>query len=138
MCLKWFLFTYTGIRRCGMILPPPYDTKWDQMTQKLDSKLQWCIDSKPRNCKDINPFKTFFLQVTNIIPGAPANGEYIYKLIRYFWTYISYHHLPDRGLRRTKKLFNHELHMVKSKLSLHELYGRHYDLVLVFRPSFEH
>jgi hypothetical protein len=63
------------------------------------------------------------------IPAAPAYGVYISQMIRYSRACSSYQDFLDRGLLLTRKLLNQGFLLVKLKLSLRKLYGRHHDLV---------
>jgi hypothetical protein len=109
-------------------------TNTDRSASNLDLHLE--IDSEGRfrtqlydKRDDFNfPIVNFPFICSNI-PAAPAYGVYISQMIRYSRACSSYQDFLDRGLLLTRKLLNQGFLLVKLKLSLRKLYGRHHDLV---------
>ena len=109
-------------------------TNTDRSASYLDLHLD--IDSEGRfrtqlydKRDDFNfPIVNFPFICSNI-PAAPAYGVYISQMIRYSRACSSYQDFLDRGLLLTRKLLNQGFLLVKLKLSLPKLYGRHHDLV---------
>ena len=79
-----------------------------------------------------------FPSICSNIPAAPAYGVYISQLIRYSRTCGSYQDFLDRGLLLTRKLPNKGFLLVKLKLLLRKVYGRHHDLVDRYEISVSH
>jgi hypothetical protein len=109
-------------------------TDTDRSASYLDLHLE--IDSQGRLItKFYDKTDNFIFPIVNIpficsnIPGAPAYGVYISKLIRYSRACGSYQDFLDRGLLLTRKLLSKGFLLVKLMSSLRKFYGRHHDLV---------
>ena len=63
------------------------------------------------------------------IPTLPGYGVYIFQLIRYSRSCVSYKDFLDRRLLLARKLLNQGFLLVKLKSSLLKFYGRHRNLV---------
>jgi hypothetical protein len=78
---------------------------------------------------DINVPVVNFPFICSNIPVAPAYGVCVFQLIRYSRACGFYQDFLDIWLLLTRKQLNQGLLLVKLKLSLRKIYGRHHDLV---------
>ena len=108
----------------GTALPASY------LDLHLEIDSEWWLRTKLYDKRDDFNFPIVnFPFICNNIAAAPAYGVYISQLIRYSRACGSYQDFHDRGLLLTRKLLNQGFLLVKLKLSLRMLYGRHHDLV---------